>query len=210
MDEETGVAWTRYHDLRGQPYLPKVQRTVYPTSLDEVVRICADPSYGPLHAAGSHWALSDAAVSDGTFIETHDPAERHQALGGTLDDVVPDCMDAGLLDSLAHSRADNLFFHVEAGKRIYQLYSELDDLADSKHDNKGSLRQKLRDRGNLEYEGPWALETLGGAGGQTIFGALNTGTHGGDIRLPPIADSVSRCTWSSTGASSTGSSRTSR
>jgi hypothetical protein len=191
MDEETGVAWTRKHDLPGQPYLPKVH-TVYPTSLDEVVRICTDPSYGPLHAAGSHWALSDAAVSDGTFIETHDPAERHQilGLGKTLYDVVPGCMDAGLLDSLAHSRADNLFVHVEAGKRIYQLYSELDYLADSKQDDPKSLREKLRQRGNAEYEGPWALETLGGAGGQTIFGALNTGTHGGDIRLPPIADSV--------------------
>src|SRR4029453_18169477 len=46
------------------------------------------------------------------------------------------------------------------------------------------------DFGKSTYLGPWAFRTLGGAGGQTVFGALTTGTHGGDIRMPPIADSV--------------------
>lgn len=36
----------------------------------------------------------------------------------------------------------------------------------------------------------WALPTLGGAGGQSIAGAFSTSTHGGDVRLPPIADAV--------------------
>ena len=40
------------------------------------------------------------------------------------------------------------------------------------------------------YDGPWAFATLGGAGGQTVFGALTTGTHGGDYRQQPISDSV--------------------
>jgi hypothetical protein len=35
-------------------------------------------------AAGSHWALSNAAISDHTFIETHDPNEAHKAMGATL------------------------------------------------------------------------------------------------------------------------------
>jgi len=190
MDEETNAPWSRKHDVPGQPYLAAVPHIVYPKTLEDLVAICTDQSYGRLRAAGSHWALSDAAVSDETFIETHDPAEIHQALGATLYDVVPECMDAHLLDFLVNSRYDNLFVHVEAGKRIYQLYSELDYLADSRRDDSRSLRAELRRRGNEEYEGPWALETLGGAGGQTIFGALNTGTHGGDIYLPPIADSV--------------------
>jgi hypothetical protein len=44
--------------------------------------------------------------------------------------------------------------------------------------------------GTDKYFGPWAFRTLGGAGGQTVVGALTTGTHGGDFRQPPIADLV--------------------
>ena len=40
------------------------------------------------------------------------------------------------------------------------------------------------------YSGPWGFMTLGGAGGQTVFGALTTGTHGGDFRQRPISDAV--------------------
>jgi hypothetical protein len=35
-----------------------------------------------------------------------------------------------------------------------------------------------------------AMPTLGGSGGQAIAGAVSTGTHGGDIAFPPIADAV--------------------
>ena len=56
-------------------------------------------------------------------------------------------------------------FHVEAGIRI----SNLNRLLDSKG---------------------LALETMGGASGQTIAGAISTGTHGGDKDIPPLADGV--------------------
>jgi hypothetical protein len=58
-------------------------------------------------------------------------------------------------------------YHVEAGITIHALYSNLD-------------RQNPR----------LALETMGGASGQTLAGAISTGTHGGDLFMPPIADSV--------------------
>jgi len=35
-----------------------------------------------------------------------------------------------------------------------------------------------------------ALETQGGSSGQTLAGAVSTGTHGGDKSMPPLADSV--------------------
>ena len=57
-------------------------------------------------------------------------------------------------------------------------------------DDPRSLAVLLDRQGNPDYLGPWAFHTLGGSGGQTVFGALNTGTHGGDFRLPPIADAV--------------------
>src|SRR5581483_6705858 len=43
---------------------------------------------------------------------------------------------------------------------------------------------------NSDYRGPWAFPTLGGAGGQTVVGALITGTHGADFRFAPLADAV--------------------
>lgn len=36
----------------------------------------------------------------------------------------------------------------------------------------------------------WALPTLGGSSGQTLAGALSTGTHGTDVHLPPLANAV--------------------
>ena len=56
-------------------------------------------------------------------------------------------------------------YHVEAGITIRDLYN------------------------NLHNQG-LALETMGGSSGQTLAGAISTGTHGGDKLMPPLADSV--------------------
>jgi len=58
-------------------------------------------------------------------------------------------------------------FHTEAGITIRSLYLTLD-----------------------QQSPPLALETMGGSSWQTVAGAVSTGTHGGDIFLPPIADCV--------------------
>jgi hypothetical protein len=57
------------------------------------------------------------------------------------------------------------FYHVEAGITIKTLYKNLDHLR-------------------------LALPTMGAASGQTIAGAISTGTHGGDKLIAPLADSV--------------------
>ena len=60
-----------------------------------------------------------------------------------------------------------LFFHVEAGITIGDLNLLLD------------------------HESPrMAVPTMGGASGQTLAGAIATGTHGGDFDRPPLADMV--------------------
>ncbi|MCY7288706.1 MAG: FAD-binding protein [Cryobacterium sp.] len=61
--------------------------------------------------------------------------------------------------------APSTVFHVESGITIQSLARRLDHLG-------------------------LALETMGGAAGQTLAGAVSTGTHGGDKTLPPIADSI--------------------
>ena len=50
---------------------------------EQSIQICAESGTGEgLHAAGSHWALSEAAVSDHTFVETHTPKARYSSGNG--------------------------------------------------------------------------------------------------------------------------------
>jgi len=155
---------------------------VYPTGLEDLVTILRE--HAPterIHAAGSHWSLSRAAVSDGVFVETHDPNDAHPAMGRTLYDVVPGCLTEAFLQGLAAEHPEpfdiehvgedmgRYLFHFETGKRVYQAYAEM-DLGDG--DDPRSLAAVLRDRfNNWCYVGEWAFRTLGGAGGQTVFGA---------------------------------------
>jgi hypothetical protein len=177
---------------------------LYPKSLEELIELCStrQPSEF-IRAAGSHWGLSEAAISDEVFVETHDPQNMHQALGRTLYDVVgnPACLSDQFVEELADRTIDpfdtepldekdeGLYpVHIETGKRVYQLYAELD----AGDDDPRSLAEHLAKDpwNNSSYRGSWAFQTLGGAGGQTVFGALTTGTHGSDFDVPPIADSV--------------------
>ncbi len=190
--------WTRKHDDPIAPHFPQVPVIQYPQSLAQLIEICRDrPADQRLHAAGSHWALSEAAISDHTFIETHDPKNVFPAMGSTLRDVVPGCLSEAFLTALNKSTSTaagvaavppSYFVHFESGKRIYQLYSEL-DVGDSVFPE--SLAMLMQSKfGNDKFLGSWGFATLGGAGGQTVVGALSTGTHGGDFDRPPIADAV--------------------
>ena len=199
--ELRNVAWARKHDDPGVPLIASAPTIAYPASLEDVIGLCRARAPGDrLRAAGSHWALSRAAVSDSVFVETHDPNNAFPAMGRTLYEVVPGCLTDAFIKRLAglhpdpydveHSQPNAGLYpvHFETGKRVYQAYAEM-DLGDDA--NPQSLARVLADQyGNSSYLGPWAFRTLGGAGGQTVFGALTTGTHGGDFRDPPIADSV--------------------
>jgi len=199
IEVSVGAPWSRKHDLPGTGI--EGARVVYPTSLENLIEICAQHAAGThLKAAGSHWALSDAAISDDLFIETHDPNDVFPAMGRTLYEVVPGCLNEIFVAQMANQRppvfggdldtSNDAYYlvHVETGKRVYQLYAELDHGDDDRRD---SLAIHLDEQhGNSGYRGPWAFRTLGGAAGQTVFGALTTGTHGGDFQLPPIADDV--------------------
>jgi hypothetical protein len=185
--------WTRKHDDPRIDLIPAAPRITRPQSLEQLIKICRTRPPGErLKAAGSHWALSRAAISDHTFIETHDPGDAHPAMGKTLHNVVPGCLHRDLLDRMGVDHAPEsrgTLVHVEAGKRIYQLYAELDQV-DPLTDRRTLAGYINHAYDNPSYRGPWAFATLGGAGGQTVVGALNTGTHGGDFDRPPIADSV--------------------
>jgi len=192
IDSVIQQPWTRKHDDPRFNLIPNAPKIVYPKTLPDLIELCRNrPASERFRAAGSHWALSPAAISDHTFIETHDPRNIHQAMGKTLHDVIPACISDAYLDAIGRSNEEptSSLIHVEAGKRIYQLYAEL-DTPDDLSDNRTLAGFLNVQYGNRRYARSWAFQTLGGAGGQTVVGALNTGTHGGDFTLPPLADSV--------------------
>ena len=186
LDEVAGQVWTRKHDDVALPVVPNAPRTIYPRSLDECIEICRTRKpHERIRAAGSHWALSEAAMSDSVFVETNDPTGIHAPMDRTLYNVVPTCVSHAFKAALANARPvpfsgtagnpqEHLYpIHFETGKRVYQAYSELDS-GDTVPE---SLATELDKRfGNKTYLGSWGFRTLGGAGGQTVFGALNTGT----------------------------------
>lgn len=78
----------------------------------------------------------------------------------------------GVTDDALNSRwaanqaaGQDVLFHVEAGATL----ADLNDLLDERR---------------------LAIPTLGGRNGQAIAGALSTGTHGSDIEIPPLCDTV--------------------
>jgi hypothetical protein len=189
--QELNYPWTRKHDDPRIVLLPQAPRVVYPKDLTELIEVCRNPSGQNLKAAGSHWALSPAAISDHTFIETNDPRHLHPTMAKTLIDVIPTCLNYDYLKYMHEMSEKEKWYltHVEAGKRVCQLYAELDQKVDIGDVSTlgGFINDKFDNQG---FAGPWGFATLGGAGGQTIVGAFTTGTHGGDFDRPPIADSV--------------------
>lgn len=140
MNEQTNAPWIRKHDVS----LP-ARRIVYPQSLQDLIQLCKEGNRffdffrkRDLCASGSHWALSDAGVSDHTFVETHDPNNVEPAMGKTLYHVVPNCLTDACINYFAeqvqpsftlgekNSGTGDYLVHFETGKRIYQLYAELD------------------------------------------------------------------------------------
>jgi hypothetical protein len=213
-------SWHREHDDPTKPSVPRPQRHYYPSTLKDLVDIVKEAEGMPdpkpeVRACGSHWALSDAAVTNQFIVETNgpegDPANASlPRLNQTLYNVIPRCLSAEAwrffisqhpvaFDPINPPDTSKFYlYHVEAGVKIWDLYCRLD----AGDDGVGaSLAGALPD-----YKGPWAMATLGGAGGQTIVGAISTGTHGGDVHVPPIADAVQALHLVGLRARSTGSS----
>lgn len=197
--------WQRKHDTGNPPVAPAPALRFYPTTLDDLIVIVAEAEKNgplqttPVRASGSHWALSKVAVTDGFAVETQAPENVTEKLNKTLYDVVPSCMNVrattffreqkvGPFNSSVKIDESKIYlYHVEAGTRIYELYSRLDE-GDGRQPK--SLAAALGSGPLCDYSGPWAMRTLGGAGGQTIVGVFSTGTHGGDVKTQPIVDAV--------------------
>ena len=166
-----------------------------PTNQFEVARAIQEAEHDQktIRAQGSGWSFSEVMLPQATPIQ--DPVETVMALGAALVAFSPKtteeqdkelaanftshfgyAVDTSRLDRNLQTILPNILsdsvnpaelFYVEAGMTI----SFLNKLLDSQTP-------------------PVALKTMGGASGQSIAGAISTGTHGGDFDRPPLADNV--------------------
>ena len=183
-DRKTWTNWA------GDIVVERPERRYYPTDLDELVAVVREAErHDPpqkVHASGSHWAFADVAVSPNWFVETN-------ALRRTLYKVLSDALNERAQHELLvqdGTRPMVGYYHVEAGITIRDLNLRLDRRPVAADAEWAPMPLDQLAGGWAGTGKRWALPTMGGASGQTLAGALSTGTHGGDHHLPPMADFV--------------------
>lgn len=175
--------WSKNIQVGGGTIRPNI---VMPSTLEELTRIVrrANREGKTVRAAGSHWSFSDCALTWDVIVETsnlnkifafsqgrsvfghRDPGRP--AAHGDESQVLPEALNNSVVVSTRK------FAHIQAGIKIKDLYEALDNPAND----------------NRTGRGRWALRTMGGASGQTVAGAISTGTHGSDFNLPPLSEMV--------------------
>lgn len=142
-----------------------------PETLGQLQALIRNVGDQRVHAVGSAWAFSAPAYCEDVIVDT----SRLSSFPEHLQPAVRQPSDGS-----------RLFVWVEAGIKVRNLNLALSGLprlnrgryADDGSGPSPSLRQGRT----------LAVPTLGGAGGQSLAGAISTGTHGGDVRRPPIGD----------------------
>jgi hypothetical protein len=149
-------------------------RAFRPSSRGEIVGIIrqAEDAGQRVKWTGSIWSFMGVFVSNDVVIES-------DAITGAIDSAL-------ILNrlTLADPSLAGSLVHIRGGTKVFNVNRILHGLAPAA--NGGGA-----DETNLEcIAGARALPTLGGSGGQSVAGVMATGSHGGDIFLPPIADAV--------------------
>jgi FAD binding domain/D-arabinono-1,4-lactone oxidase len=159
------------------PYAPP-KGILRPGNLRELVRcvLQAEESDNTVRPQGSGYSLSRAAVADDFLLYTDD-LNKWLSLPAPMP---PNAANSNWFRSNAGGKLhdlqsmlrpdvtlnpDRFLVHVEAGIKIKDLLSQLDACG-------------------------LALATMGAGGGQSLAGAMSTGTHGSDFKLPPLFDFV--------------------
>jgi len=148
-----------------------------PSTRGEIVEIIkqAEDAGQRVKWTGSLWSFMGNFACNAVEIES-------DAITG----VIPSTLIVDRLTLADPSLAGNLV-HVKGGTKVFNVNRILHGLAElppgatGVHPGETDLQCSA---------GARALLTLGGSGGQSIAGVMATGSHGGDVHLPPIADAV--------------------
>lgn len=145
-----------------------------PSTRGEIVEIIrqAEEAGQRVKWTGSLWSFMGVYAADDVVIES-------DGITGAIDSAL-------ILDRLALSDPSlrEGLAHVKGGTKVFNVNRILHGLPAAA--NGGGA-----DEAGLGCDpAARALPTLGGSGGQSIAGVMATGSHGGDIALPPIVDAV--------------------
>src|SRR5260370_30132327 len=159
-----------------------------PTTRGEIVEIIrqAEASGQRVKWTGSIWSFMGNFVSNNVVIES-------DGISGEIDPALIlnnlSLSDPVMLHNLVHIKGGTKVFNVN---RILQGLPPVTVAEEAKRadDNDPACDEKKLGCSTPDGNPVWALHTLGGSGGQSIAGVMATGSHGGDILLPPIADAV--------------------
>lgn len=148
-------------------------RSFRPSTRGEIVEIIrqAEAAGQRVKWTGSRWSFMNVFAADDVIIES-------DGITGAIDRTL-------ILDrlTLADPALRDSLFHIKGGTKVFNVNRLLHGLPAAA--NGGGA-----DEVGLTCGTGRALPTLGGSGGQSIAGVMATGSHGGDIDLPPIADCV--------------------
>jgi hypothetical protein len=148
-----------------------------PKSRGEIVEIIrqAESKGQRVKWTGSIWSFMGNYISNDLIIQSDD-----------INGVIPCSLILKHL-TLSNPAIREYLVHIKGGTKVFNVNRLLHGMQPADTGD-GSDEQDLECAFN-EKRGR-ALPTLGGSGGQSIGGVMATGSHGGDIFLPPIADAV--------------------
>lgn len=148
-----------------------------PSTRGEIVEIIRQAEAKGLRVkwTGSVWSFMGNYISPDFLIKS-------EGITGVIDSSL-------ILDKLTLSDPSikEHLVHVKGGTKVFnvnRLLHGMDAATNGGGADEENLECKFKGRHGK------ALPTLGGSGGQAIAGVMATGSHGGDIFLPPIADAV--------------------
>ena len=140
----TNKDWSRHHDPRTTPIRPNVARITCFDTVEDLINICkARPAATRFKGSGSHWGLSEAALSDHDAIETNwpgpEPVPRHSGPEFDLAELHSDQLFHFLMSNppgkaetltndpcLQRPAAGPFYVHIKSGTRVYEAYTFLD------------------------------------------------------------------------------------
>jgi hypothetical protein len=148
-----------------------------PSTRGEIVEIIreAEAAGRRVKWTGSIWSFMGNYISNDVVIQS-------DAITGMIDSAL-------ILNRLTLSdpTLSGSLFHIRGGTKVFNVNRLLHGLPAAAN---GGGADEADLECNFEGNPAWALPTLGGSGGQSIAGVMATGSHGGDMLLPPIADAV--------------------
>ncbi len=157
----------------------------------EIIRLSEANPQGRVKWTGSRWSFMPTFVTHDVIIESDDIFGLVEIDRGNGDVNQRKILTHLSLNPNAQGLLDEgLLVHIKGGTKIFNVNRLLHGLPLLPNRTIHPIPDDESPSNLMCSPSSRAMPTLGGSGGQSIAGAISTGTHGGDIQISPIADAV--------------------